>query len=102
MAKKFVNLIKVSEVRFWENDLWPSNLPDLNPLDYYFYAQIEAKACESSHISITALNEDIKKAVRPLEMAEVIHVVSKFGIPMEDLIMATLSRKFVPFVCSIN
>ena len=78
----------MSEVRFWEKDLWPSNLPDLNPLDYYFYVQIEAKAFESSRNSITALNEDIKKAVRCLEIAEITHVVSMFCRPLENLILA--------------
>ena len=61
----------VSKVRFWGKDLWPSNLPDLDPLDYHFYAQIEVKACESSCNSKAALNKDIKKAVRSLEMAEI-------------------------------
>ena len=40
VAKKTVNLLKVSEVRFWVKDLWPSNSPDRNPLDNYFWAQI--------------------------------------------------------------
>ena len=88
MAKKTVNSLTVSGVRFWEKDLWPSNLPDLNPLDYYFYAQIEDKACESSHNSITALNEDTKKAVKSLEMAEITHEVSMFCRSLENLILA--------------
>ena len=94
----------MSEVRFREKDLWPSNLPDLNPLDYYFYAQIEAKACESSHNSITALNEDIKKAVRSLGMAEITHGVSMFYRPLENLILAKGSQivwKICP-ICILN
>ena len=54
-----LNCLKVSKVGFWEKDLWPSNLPDLNPLDYYFYAQIEAKAFERSRNSITPLVQQI-------------------------------------------
>ena len=88
MAKKTVNLLKVSEVRFWVKDLLPANSPNLNTLDYYFYVQIEAKACKSSCNSITALNEDIKKAVRSLEMAEITHGVSIFCRPLEDLVLA--------------
>ena len=75
-------------MRFWEYNLWPSNFPDLNPLDYHFYAQIEAKACKSSRNCITALIEDIKKAVRSLEMAESTNEVSMFFRPLEDLILA--------------
>ena len=66
VAKKTVNLFKVSEVRFWAKDLWPSNSPDRNPLDHYFWAQIDAKECERHHNSVSALNKDIKKAARPL------------------------------------
>ena len=74
-----LNFLKVSEVRFGEEDLWPSNLPDLNPLDHYFYAQIEAIAFDSSRNSITVLNEDIKKAVRSLEMTEMTHEILNFS-----------------------
>ena len=66
--RRRLNFLRVSEVRFWENYLWLSNLPDLNLLDYHFYTQIEAKACESSCNSITVFSEDIKKVVRSLEM----------------------------------
>ena len=63
-AKKTVNLLRVSGVLFWDKDLWPSNSPDLSPLDYYFWWWIEAKACARPHNTVTALKEDIKKAVR--------------------------------------
>ena len=80
--------------------MWPSNSPDLNPLDYYFYAQMEAKTFESSRNSKTALNEDIKKAVRSLEMAEITYVVSMFCRPVENLIL-TEGVQIVSKICSI-
>ena len=79
--------------------MWPCNLPYLNPLDYYLYVQIEAKACESSRNSIMALNEDIKKAVRSLEMAKITHGVSMFCRPLENLVLAEggqIERKICP------
>ena len=87
-AKKTVDLLKGSGVRFWEKDLWPSNSPDLNPLDYYFWARIEAKACERPHNSIAALKKDIEKAVRSLKTDEITHAVSKFRKRVADVIMA--------------
>ena len=60
-AKKTANLVKVSNIGFWVEDLWPSNSPDRNPLDHYFWVQIEAKECERHHNNVTAVNEDIKK-----------------------------------------
>ena len=94
VAKKTVNLLKVSEVQFWVKDLWPSNSPDRNPLDHCFWVQIETKESVRHHNSVTALNEDVKKAVRYPEMAEVTHVVSKFGKQWKTPLwskMATLS-----------
>ena len=38
--------------------------------------------------TVSTLNEDIKKAVRLIEMAEMMHMVSKFGERVEDLILA--------------
>ena len=50
-------------------DLGPSNSPDLNPLEYYFWVQIEVREGERYHNGVVALNEDNKKAVRSPEMA---------------------------------
>ena len=66
-------------------------LASLNPLDYYFWARIEAKACERPHNSVTALKEDIKKAVKSLESParfRVTRAVSKFRKRVEAVIMA--------------
>ena len=50
VAKKTVNLLKVSKGRFWVKDLWLSNSPD-----YYSWLQIDAKECERHHKCVTAL-----------------------------------------------
>ena len=75
-------------VRFWDKDLWPSNSPDLNPLDYYFWSRIEAKACARSHNTVMALKKDIEKAVRSLETVEITHTVLKFRNRVEAVIIA--------------
>ena len=62
-AKKTVNLLKESGVRFWDKDFWPSDSPDLNRLNYYFWLRIEAKACARPQNTVTALKEDIKSEV---------------------------------------
>ena len=71
-AKQTIKLLKRSNVRFWEKDFWPSNSPDLNPLDYYFWERIEAKAFARPHNSIKTLKKDIIKSVASLERAEII------------------------------
>ena len=75
-------------MRFWEKDLWPSNSPDFNPLDDYFWDRIEAKGCARSHNSIITLKKDIMKSVASLESAEIIQTVSKFRQRLEAAIQA--------------
>jgi hypothetical protein len=87
-ARKTVDLLKRENVRYWEKDFWPSNSPDLNPLDYYFWARIEAQACAKPHNIIAALKKDIEKAVRALQTSEVIRAVSSFRKRVEDVIAA--------------
>lgn len=31
--------------RFWPKDFWPPSLPDLNPLNFNNWTEVEAKAC---------------------------------------------------------
>ena len=104
-VKKTVNLLNRSGVRFWDKDLWPSNSPDLNPIDYYFWSRIEAKAWAMPHNTVAALKEDIKKAVRSLETAEITHAAYKFWKRVEAVIIAEgghIEYKIVPNVRSIN
>lgn len=35
-AKKTLALLKSEKVAFWDPQTWPSNSPDMNPLDYFF------------------------------------------------------------------
>ncbi len=35
-AKKTVSILKANSIVFWDKDTWPFNLPDMNPLDFYF------------------------------------------------------------------
>jgi hypothetical protein len=46
-ARKTVDLLKRSGVRFWEKDFWPSNSPDLNPLDYFFGRESRLRLVQS-------------------------------------------------------
>ena len=35
-SRKTQNLVKESNVKFWDPKTWPSNSPDMNPMDYFF------------------------------------------------------------------
>ena len=41
---------------------WPSNSPDLNPLDYSIWSYLETKACSTPHKSLDSLKASLIKA----------------------------------------
>ncbi|XGW33702.1 hypothetical protein V3C99_017823, partial [Haemonchus contortus] len=41
---------------------WPSNSPDLNPMDYSVWSLLESKACSMQHHTIDSLKRDLLRA----------------------------------------
>lgn len=47
---------------------WPSGSPDLNPLDYRLWSELENKACSRPHRNIEALKRDLVKAAASMPL----------------------------------
>ena len=47
---------------FISRDKWPSNSPDLNPMDYSVWSILEEKACAKSHYNVESLKRALTKA----------------------------------------
>ncbi|QQP40381.1 Uncharacterized protein FKW44_014399 [Caligus rogercresseyi] len=45
--------------KFWAKEVWPSSSPDLNPLDYAVWGELERHACATPHPSVEALKASI-------------------------------------------
>jgi len=54
---------------FISDECWPSESPDLNPLDYKLWGVLEDKACRKRHNNLDSLKRSLVKAVAeiPLE-----------------------------------
>ena len=76
-AKKTVQLLQKAKIKFLPKDVWPSNSPDLNALDYYFWERIVGKACLKPHKSIITLKRSIKRAIDTVDKAQIINTVSR-------------------------
>ena len=50
---------------------WPPNSPDLNPLDFYVWNEIQRVACSLPHHSVQSLKEAVQKAWADLPQAQV-------------------------------
>ena len=85
-AKKNVQLLLKAKIQFWPEDVWPSNSPDLNSLDYYFWARIVGKTCLKPHNRIITLKRSIKRAIDTVDKAEIINAVSRFRSRVEAVI----------------
>ncbi len=44
-SKKTQKWLEDNNIKFWSNDIWPPNSPNLNPLDYSVWAYVARKAC---------------------------------------------------------
>ena len=85
-GKKTVNFLQKAKIKFWPKDVWPSNSPDLNALDYYFWERIVGKVCLKPHNSIITLKRSIKQAIDTVDKAEIINAVSRFRSRVEAVI----------------
>ena len=50
------------ENRVWKKEEWPASSPDLNPLDFSIWNQVQRKACKNFHSTIDGLKVDIQEA----------------------------------------
>ena len=50
------------DMQFWPKHFWPPQSPDLNPLDYSMWVQIEGKPCTTRHSNVDALKSSVNRA----------------------------------------
>lgn len=50
---------------------WPSGSPDLNPLDYQLWSDLEEDACSKPHTNLEALKKSIRRAASNLSLERV-------------------------------
>ncbi len=63
---------------WWGPDLYPSNSPDLNPMDYAVWGILEHKACSKPHKNLEALKRDLKKAWAQIDDAQLRSIIDDF------------------------
>lgn len=56
---------------FWRGNQWPPSSPDLNPLDYWAWAEVKAHACKQRHSSVAAMKAAVNEAWMRLPRAQV-------------------------------
>jgi hypothetical protein len=87
-ARSTMALCKELFPAVWDKDVWPSNSPDLNPLDYSVWSILETKACATQHASVDSLKKALKKAWAEITVDQLACIVKKFSKRLKACISA--------------
>jgi AraC-like DNA-binding protein len=71
---------------FWDKNSWPSNSPDLNPLDYFVWSVVERESNKSRHANIESLAKAIQKAFKNLDRDVLKNACERFRSRIEKVI----------------
>jgi len=65
--------------KFIDREVWPTNSPDLNPLDYYYWNAVVTRLSKNKHfLSIDEFKEEIEKAINDVLINEIKKAVKCF------------------------
>jgi hypothetical protein len=84
-SKETQEWLRINVGNFWDKNIWPSNSPDLNPLDFSVWSVVEAKACKTSHTNIQTLKTSVAKAWRSLSPDYIIKTCWNFRPRLEKM-----------------
>ena len=72
------NWFRVRNIEFISKDEWPPSSPDLNPLDYSVWANLEARACAKPHKNVELLKASLIREWQKIPQEELRNAVGKF------------------------
>ncbi|QQP34859.1 Putative transposable element [Caligus rogercresseyi] len=73
-------------MNFWSKDFWPPQSPDLNPLDYSIWSQVEKKTCQVRQPNIEALKNSVNQQWRIMRKDYIVNVCKGFRRRLEAAI----------------
>ncbi|KAI6660229.1 hypothetical protein LOD99_10465 [Oopsacas minuta] len=73
-------------IDFISKDEWPPSSPDLNPLDYSVWANLESRACAKSHKSLESLKVSLLSEWQKIPQEELRKAVHQFRSRLTSVI----------------
>ena len=72
VSKDSIAAINNLGIPFIQPDKWPPNSPDLNPLDYFFWNEVEVRLKKKRFLNVSQLVQKIKETVKeiPIKMIQ--------------------------------
>lgn len=77
---------KLGSGGFWSKEVWPPNSPNLNPLDYFVWSNVESKACAIYHSNVEALKTSVEEEWNNMSALTLKRVCSRFRSRVERCI----------------
>jgi inhibitor of nuclear factor kappa-B kinase subunit alpha len=87
-AKSTITLCKELFSTIWDKTIWPSNSPDLNPMDYSVWSILEKRVPTSKRTSVESLKKALQKAWDEITVEELTSIVNNFTKRLEACITA--------------
>ena len=88
LAKTSISLCKSLFPDVWDQDVWPPNSPDANPLDYSVWSILQNKACATRHTSEDALKRALQKAWDEIPVEQLASIVENFPKRLRAIVAA--------------
>ena len=80
------NWLRTKNIDFIDKNEWPPSSPDLNPLDYSIWANLEARACPVPHKSLSSLKAALKREWDKMPQEELRHSVLSFRKRLQSVV----------------
>ena len=78
-AQSMMEFCKANFPTTWGKELWPSNLPDLNPMDFSIWGILESRACSTKHTTIEGLKKSLQQAWDTITKNELSSIIKNFS-----------------------
>ena len=85
-SKSTQDWLREKKIEFISKDEWPPSSPDLNPLDYRVWANLEARACAKPHKSLDSLKLSLQREWQKIPQDELRNAVGKFRTRLQAVI----------------
>ena len=72
----------------WTKEFWPPHSPDLNPLDYFVWGEVERASNNNAHHSRKALKPIIQETTEAMDRAVVKRACGRFRSRLERMMAA--------------
>ena len=76
----------MKNIDFIKKDEWPPSSPDLNPLDYSVWENLESRACSSSHKNVESLKTTLMAEWNKVPQKELRKAVGQFSPKPEEIV----------------